>query len=139
MIRDFLVAFGGASFVSVYYCRAVPQKKAGCSSRIKLAPNNRSNPMNLTEVTIDGTIKPDGTLELDSKPELSPGRVKVVLRQEIGTRPTEGWWAFMQNVRKRMDDAGCRLMDEKEMQAHVEWLREEDRIDEMLREMTEQP
>jgi hypothetical protein len=38
--------------------------------------------MSLTEVVVGGTLKPDGTLELDQKPNLSPGRVQVVLRQE---------------------------------------------------------
>ena len=33
-----------------------------------------------------------------------------------------------------MEAAGCRFLDEKEMQAHIDWLREEDRIDELLRE-----
>ena len=38
--------------------------------------------MSLSEVVIEGTLKPDGTLELDQKPSLSPGRVQVVLRQD---------------------------------------------------------
>jgi len=38
--------------------------------------------MGVTETVIAGTLKPDGTLELDEKPNLSPGRVTVVLRQE---------------------------------------------------------
>src|SRR5688572_21471519 len=38
--------------------------------------------MSLNETVIEGTLKPDGTLELDEKPKLSPGRVTVVLRQE---------------------------------------------------------
>jgi hypothetical protein len=38
--------------------------------------------MSLAETVIEGTLKPDGTLELDEKPNLRPGRVKVVLRQE---------------------------------------------------------
>jgi hypothetical protein len=36
--------------------------------------------MSLGEVVMEGTLKPDGTLELDQKPNLSPGRVQVVLR-----------------------------------------------------------
>jgi hypothetical protein len=37
----------------------------------------------LNEVVVEGTLKPDGTVELDQKPSLSPGRVTVVLRQEL--------------------------------------------------------
>jgi hypothetical protein len=28
---------------------------------------------------VEGTLKPDGTLELDQKPKLSPGRVRVTV------------------------------------------------------------
>jgi hypothetical protein len=38
--------------------------------------------MSVTEAVIEGTLKPDGTLELDEKPNLPPGRATVVLRQE---------------------------------------------------------
>jgi hypothetical protein len=38
--------------------------------------------MSLAEVVIEGTLKADGTLELDEKPNLPAGRVTVVLRQE---------------------------------------------------------
>jgi hypothetical protein len=34
-------------------------------------------PMSQTEVVVEGTLKPDGTLDLDQKPGLSPGRVQV--------------------------------------------------------------
>ena len=38
--------------------------------------------MSLNETVIDGTLKSDGTLVLDEKPNLPPGRVQVVLRPE---------------------------------------------------------
>jgi hypothetical protein len=96
--------------------------------------------MSLTEVVVQGTLSPDGTLQLDEKPTLPPGRVTVVLRQETGATPPpqEGWWQFMQNARKKMEEAGCHFMDEKEMQAHIEWLREGDHIDDLLRDADKQ-
>jgi hypothetical protein len=36
--------------------------------------------MSLSEVVIEGTLKSDGTLELDQQPNLAPGRVKVILQ-----------------------------------------------------------
>ena len=45
--------------------------------------------MSLTETVIEGTLKPDGTLELDQKPNLPAGRVKVVLRQEADPKPPQ--------------------------------------------------
>jgi hypothetical protein len=89
--------------------------------------------MSLSEIVVEGTLNADGTLQLDEKPNLSPGRVTVVLRQQNAPAvPGEDWWQFMQNARKQMEEAGCRFLDEKEMTAHVEWLREGDRIDELL-------
>ena len=38
--------------------------------------------MNNATVIVDGTLKPDGTLELDERPSLPAGRVKVVLQAE---------------------------------------------------------
>jgi len=36
--------------------------------------------MSPNEVVLEGTLKPDGTLELDQKPYLSPGRVKIIMQ-----------------------------------------------------------
>jgi hypothetical protein len=43
--------------------------------------------MSLSEVVLEGTLKPDGTLELDQKPSLSPGRVKVILQPASAAPP----------------------------------------------------
>jgi hypothetical protein len=94
--------------------------------------------MPLTEIVVEGTLKPDGTLELDQKPELSPGRVTVILRQAVPAPTQEGWWPCMQHARKRMEEAGCHFLNDAEMQARIDELREEDQIDEMLREQDRQ-
>jgi hypothetical protein len=36
--------------------------------------------MSLSEIVVEATLKPDGTLELDQKPNLSPGRVQVTVK-----------------------------------------------------------
>jgi hypothetical protein len=36
--------------------------------------------MSLSDNVIEGTLKADGTLELDAKPSLQPGRVTVILQ-----------------------------------------------------------
>jgi hypothetical protein len=36
--------------------------------------------MNLNTAVVQGTLKDDGTLELDEKPALAPGRVQVTIR-----------------------------------------------------------
>ena len=90
--------------------------------------------MSLTEITVEGTLNGDGTLDLDQKLALSPGRVTVTVRQEILPTPEGSWWEAMQDARKKMEEAGCQFMDEKEVQEHIAWLRERDPIDELLQE-----
>jgi hypothetical protein len=95
--------------------------------------------MSLTEIVVKGTLKPDGTLELDQKPSLSPGRVTVVLRQESQTAPPkEDWFQHLQRIRAEREAAGYPFMNEAEANAHIEWLREEDRMDQVLREVDKQ-
>jgi hypothetical protein len=91
--------------------------------------------MSLDEVVVEGTLRLDGTLELDQKPNLSPGRVQVVLRPaQEPAPPKEGWWPYMQRVRRELEEAGYPFMNEEEMNAHIEWLREGDRMDDLLRQ-----
>lgn len=95
--------------------------------------------MSLTENVIEGTLKPDGTLELDQKPNLSPGRVTVVLRQQPQpTPPKEDWFQHLQRIRAGREAAGYPFMNEDETTAHIEWLRQGDRIDDLLREADQQ-
>ena len=89
--------------------------------------------MSLSEVVVEGTIRLDGTLELDHKPNLGPGRVTVVLQRTSATiLPQEDWWQFMQRSRKELEAAGSRFLNDEEITRHVEWLREGDRVDDLL-------
>jgi len=82
--------------------------------------------MGITEVVVEGTLKPDSTLELDQKPNLAPGRVQIVLRQESEpTLPEEDWFQHLQRIRAEREAAGYPFMNEEETNAHVEWLREQ--------------
>lgn len=95
--------------------------------------------MSRTEITVEGTLKPDGTLELDQKPDLPPGRVTVILRQQTEPAPTqENWWQFLQRARRELEASGAKFMNEEEIKAYIEWLREPDQIDELLRQADEE-
>src|SRR5262245_58092459 len=94
--------------------------------------------MSRSEVVVTGTLKPDGTLELDQKPDLPPGRVTVALRKEPEPTPSkEDWWQSLQRIRAEREAAGYPFMNEAELNAHIEWLREGDRFDKLLREVDE--
>jgi len=95
--------------------------------------------MSQQEVIVGGTLKPDGTLELDQKPNLSPGRVQVVLRQESApSSPKEDWWQVLQRIRAEREAAGYPFMNEEELTAYIEELRaDDDRIEEAYRQAEE--
>lgn len=45
--------------------------------------------MNVQAVTVEGTLQPDGTLQLDQKPNLAPGRVQVVVQPLAPSAPSQ--------------------------------------------------
>jgi hypothetical protein len=56
--------------------------------------------MSLNEAVIEGTLKPDGTLELDEKPTLPPGRVQVIVQPLPKSVPTtRGLVEVMDDIR----------------------------------------
>jgi hypothetical protein len=81
--------------------------------------------MSQREIVIEGTLKPDGTLELDHKPSLPPGRVTVLLRHRAPPPPSQDSWLYhLQRIRADREASGYPFMTEEEMRAHVLWLRE---------------
>ena len=56
--------------------------------------------MSLNESVIEGTLKPDGTLELDQKPNLPPGRVKVTVQ-------TEDWLSYLKRCRAELESSAA--------------------------------
>lgn len=90
--------------------------------------------MSLTEIVIAGTIKADGSLQLDEKPNLSPGRVTIVLRRESepAAPPRDDWLQHLQRIRAQRESSGYPFMTEAEVSDYIAWLREGDRFDEIL-------
>ena len=76
-------------------------------------------------IIVQGTLKPDGTLELDQKPNLSPGRVQVVVQPLL--RPaTRGLIEVMDEIRQSQRARGYQGRTPEEMQAEEAARREED-------------
>ena len=57
--------------------------------------------MSETQVVVDGTLRPDGTLVLDERPSLPPGQVWVTM-QAVATpaaaEPEDGFMTCMERV-----------------------------------------
>ncbi len=97
--------------------------------------------MTIQSTVIRGQLNPDGTLELESRPELPAGPVEVTIRA-IGqpSSPSENWWDFLQRTRKELQAAGSPFMSEDEVQVHVEDLRSGDeRLDAIYRRLEDEP
>jgi hypothetical protein len=90
--------------------------------------------MSLSEEEIDATLEADGNLRLAHPPHLPPGPVKVTIRSRPLASAPGGLWEGLQAARRQMEEAGCPFMDEAEGNAHIEWLREGDHIDDRLRD-----
>ena len=73
-------------------------------------------------VEVEGTLQPDGTLVLDEKPELPPGRVRVTVQSVVVFPHDDPFWQRMQA-----------LWDARKAQGRVPRTREE--IDAQLREL----
>jgi hypothetical protein len=56
--------------------------------------------MSQTEIVVQGTLTADGTIQLDEKPNLPPGRVTVVLCQDTTTTPQPLGREFFQMMEK---------------------------------------
>ena len=54
--------------------------------------------MALHEVVVEGTLKPDGALELDERPNLTPGRVTVILRPVTVSSGDDPFWRRMEAI-----------------------------------------
>jgi hypothetical protein len=89
-----------------------------------------------TSLEVLGTVRPDGTLELDERLNVSPGRVKVRVELiEQGAQPSEGLSQFVERLRREMEAAGSHFLNDSEVTDWVEEMRsEEDRIEEAYRQ-----
>lgn len=81
--------------------------------------------MSLSEVILEGTLKADGTLELDQKPSLSPGRVQVTVRPLPSTTGNRGLVDVMHEIRQNQIARGYRGWTLQEMQAEEKARHEE--------------
>jgi hypothetical protein len=88
--------------------------------------------MTLMSVEVLGTVRPDGTLELDQKLTVPPGRVKVRLEPvpRGGAGASEGLADFVRRTREEAQAQGSTFMNDEEVEGWIEELRaEDDRIE----------
>jgi hypothetical protein len=104
---------------------------------VKMERKKRRIAMPLPSLEVLGTVRADGTLELDEKLNVPPGRVKVRVEAmpETAAKPAEGLVEFVDRLRREMEAAGHKFRTKEEIDAEIEELRNEweERLDELDR------
>jgi hypothetical protein len=54
--------------------------------------------MSTTHVIVEGTLKPDGSLQLDGKLNLPPGRVQLIVQPLPELPKDDPFWQMMQRI-----------------------------------------
>ena len=87
-----------------------------------------------------GTVSADGTLRLDQKVTVTPGRVKVRVESVEPPVPvTETLVEFVRRSRRELAAAGHKFMNDEEVTAWIEELRsDDDRLEEIYRQAEEE-
>lgn len=81
--------------------------------------------MSLAEIVVEGTIKLDGTLELDQKLNLTPGRVQVTLVPLPELPANDPFWQRMQALWQGQKARGFVPRTVEEVEAERRQVREE--------------
>jgi hypothetical protein len=82
--------------------------------------------MTTANLEVLGTVRPDGTLELDQKISLPPGRVRVRLEAvPLSGTPDEGLVEFVRRLRRELAAAGHTFRTREEIDSEIEGLRNE--------------
>jgi hypothetical protein len=76
-------------------------------------------------IVIEGTLKPDGTLELDGKVNLPPGRVQLIVQPLPELPADDPFWQRMRAIWANLRAAGHIPRSAEEVEAERESLREE--------------
>src|SRR4051812_33424943 len=76
--------------------------------------------MSTNQIVVRGTLRPDGTLELNEKPNPAPGRAEVRLHPVGESEKSEpGWWEVLQQIRKDQDARGFKRRSREEIDAEI--------------------
>jgi hypothetical protein len=77
------------------------------------------------QVIVQGTLKPDGTLELDQKPKLSPGRVRVTVETVAEPSRPDRFWTMMEQIWADLKACGHVPRSVEEIEAERQAFRDE--------------
>ncbi len=79
-----------------------------------------------TQIIVNGTLKPDGTLELDQKPAFSAGRVRVIIEKPAPATNPARFWSMMQSIWSDLQGSGHVPRTREQIDAEIRALRDDD-------------
>jgi hypothetical protein len=81
--------------------------------------------VNVSQVLVKGTLKADGSLELDERPSLPPGRVHVIVMPEPVPAVKEDTWSILERIWRERHEQGMRGRTADEVDVEIKILRNE--------------
>ncbi len=81
--------------------------------------------MSATHVVVEGTVKPDGSLELDSKLDLPPGRVQLIVQPLAESPNNDPFWKMMKGIWAARMAGGHVPRTKQEINAQIDDMRRE--------------
>ena len=78
-----------------------------------------------THVVVDGTLKPDGSLEFDSKLNLPPGRVQLIVQPLAELPKDDPFWQMMERIWADRKAAELSTRGTEEVEAQRRAMRED--------------
>ncbi len=81
--------------------------------------------MNASHVILEGTLRPDGTLELDERLKLPAGRVQVIVQPLPQLPPDDPFWQRMQAIWAGQKARGHTPRSREQIDAEIRALRDE--------------
>jgi hypothetical protein len=80
--------------------------------------------MAIMQVEVNGTLRADGTLELDEKPGLPAGRVKVLVQSMVPSTKPEAW-AVLERIWAERKALGLQPRAAEDIDAEINAMRDE--------------
>lgn len=88
-------------------------------------------------IEIQGTLREDGTLVLDQKPDLPPGRVKVTVQTVLDYKQTE-IWQFFERLWAEREALGIPPRSQEEIDSYLATMRDDDERCQLIEQIQEE-
>src|SRR5258708_18345846 len=93
--------------------------------------------MTANSIEIQGILWEDGTLVLDEKPKLPPGRVKVIVQAIVDYKQTE-IWQFFERIKAEREALGIAPRSQEEIDNYLASMRDDDERCQLIEQIQEE-